>query len=1004
MQQLPYNDADYAFGQLMLTLRTAIGLTQAAIGDYLGVSRRAIGAWESGDRYPTAHHLKQFIALAIQQQAFPAGREEEEIRTLWRLARQKVLLDEAWLAALLGPRRADEANGHASHLLPEPEPEASHQVRSVAGPGGIHEAQPTKLEGRRSREARVDWDDAFVAPTFFGREWELRMVRECVVEERCRVVGVLGIGGIGKSTLTIKLMHEVAEYFDVVIWRSLRDAPTCEALLDDCMQVLAPQPLGALPASLQERIDLLLNYMRSSRALLVLDNLETILEEGEGTGRMRVGYDAYQQLLRRAAEADHQSCLLFTSREKPVDLVTLEGSRSPVRLVRLARLDTEACERLLAEGGVRSAASEQARLIDAYAGNPLALKIVAHTIIDLFDGEIAPFLEQGALIFGGVRELLAHQFERLSPVEQNIMFWLAIMREPVTLSELRELLVTPLSSMQLLEGVEALHNRSLVERGKTPGSFTLQSVVLEYVTAQLISQTARAVEQGEMSHLIEYGLELAQVPEYVRQTQERVILAPVMAALRAVYPSQLMVEKRLTGLLRQLATRAVDDQGYGPANLVALLRLLKGNLCGLDLSRLALREAYLQGVEMQDASLAGATIRDSAFTDAFDIIVSVAISNNGQYWAACSRRGEVWIWEARGLSLQRIAEVSTRTIVKVAFSPDGDVLAGGGWEGAVMLWASASGALLWSSGPDGRMGMVYSVAFSPNGRRIAIASSGENAIVELRERGSGMLLQTLLHPAVISVVTWSPDSRLLASGDVEGAVRLWAVEEVGEVGVSKKETESESESDTNVQTFLGHEKAVAGLAFAPDGEILASASLDVTVKLWDVAGGTPEGTPYLRETLDGHTDGVRTVAWSPDGRTLASAGWDNKVLLWDTQMGRYRAALRGHSAGVRGLAFTPDSQSLVSGSADGTIRIWDVASGQCIRIMQGYTTALETVDWSPDGQQLVSGTDELGGHTIDGTRSTGGGVVPRAGGASRACLWVGLESGSRRPDRRRRVG
>src|SRR6478735_1703714 len=127
MQQLPYNDVDYAFGQLMLTLRTAIGLTQSGLGDYLGISRRAIGAWESGDRYPTAHHLQQFIALAVQQQAFPVGREEQEIRTLWRLARQKVILDEVWLAALLGPRRAEEANdsgrGPASHLLPAPEPE-----------------------------------------------------------------------------------------------------------------------------------------------------------------------------------------------------------------------------------------------------------------------------------------------------------------------------------------------------------------------------------------------------------------------------------------------------------------------------------------------------------------------------------------------------------------------------------------------------------------------------------------------------------------------------------------------------------------------------------------------------------------------------------------------------------------------------------------------------------------------------------------------------------------
>src|SRR6476469_9251574 len=101
MPQRPDNDADYAFGQVMLTLRTAIGLTQSALGDYLGVSRRAIGAWESGDRYPTPHHLKQFITLAVQHQAFPVGREEEEIRTLWRMSRQKVLLDEVWLTSLL---------------------------------------------------------------------------------------------------------------------------------------------------------------------------------------------------------------------------------------------------------------------------------------------------------------------------------------------------------------------------------------------------------------------------------------------------------------------------------------------------------------------------------------------------------------------------------------------------------------------------------------------------------------------------------------------------------------------------------------------------------------------------------------------------------------------------------------------------------------------------------------------------------------------------------------
>src|SRR5205807_187589 len=126
----------------------------------------------------------------------------------------------------------------------------------------------------------------------------------------------------------------------------------------------------------------------------------------------------------------------------------------------------EAGEQLLAEKEVGGLAHDRARLVEVYAGNPLALKIVAQTITELFGGEIAAFLEQGEVVFGGVRELLAEQFARLSAVEQTVMLWLAILREPVTMEGLLAVLGTPLSRAQVLEAVEALQRRSLVERGK----------------------------------------------------------------------------------------------------------------------------------------------------------------------------------------------------------------------------------------------------------------------------------------------------------------------------------------------------------------------------------------------------------------------------------------------------------------------------------------------------------------------------------------------------------
>ena len=94
MKRSSYGEPNYAFGQAMLTLRTTIGLTQTGLAEYLGVSRRAVGEWEAGSSYPKADHLKQFLTLAVEQQALSTGREEEEIRAFWKAARQKMLLDD----------------------------------------------------------------------------------------------------------------------------------------------------------------------------------------------------------------------------------------------------------------------------------------------------------------------------------------------------------------------------------------------------------------------------------------------------------------------------------------------------------------------------------------------------------------------------------------------------------------------------------------------------------------------------------------------------------------------------------------------------------------------------------------------------------------------------------------------------------------------------------------------------------------------------------------------
>jgi hypothetical protein len=149
-------------------------------------------------------------------------------------------------------------------------------------------------------------------------------------------------------------------------------------------------------------------------------------------------------------ETAHQSCLLLTSREKASELALLVGNRKPARALRLTGLDAVASRQLLEEREMVGSTQDWARLAEVYAGNPLALNIVAQTIVELFGGEITAFLEQGEVVFGSVRELLHEQFVRLSAVEQSTLLWLTIVREPVSLDELLALSGAPKPRGQVL--------------------------------------------------------------------------------------------------------------------------------------------------------------------------------------------------------------------------------------------------------------------------------------------------------------------------------------------------------------------------------------------------------------------------------------------------------------------------------------------------------------------------------------------------------------------------
>jgi WD40 repeat protein/uncharacterized caspase-like protein len=268
----------------------------------------------------------------------------------------------------------------------------------------------------------------------------------------------------------------------------------------------------------------------------------------------------------------------------------------------------------------------------------------------------------------------------------------------------------------------------------------------------------------------------------------------------------------------------------------------------------------------------------------------------------------------------------------MALSPDGRILATGGFHTALKIWDAVKGRELRAIATESDATM--SVAFSPDGKVVANTAAGNNqSFVELWDVATGQKLRALRgHTDRVLAVAYAPDGRTLVTGSMDSTVKVW-----------------DAATGTELRTLAGHTHGVWSVAISRDGRLLATGGYDNSIKIWDLAKGK------RLHTLEGHSANIPALAFSPDGQTVASGSIDASIRIWNVSKGKLLQILKGHTDAVSAVAFSPDGQILASGSRDRSLKLWNTTSWQEIR---GLNTddpgGLHAVIFSPDGRTLFS--------------------------------------------------